>query len=159
MNVRDYMGERGETIFRVHMTDFCGNQFPYFSVRFLGEKCPTFDYLVELISPDGQDMARYFLVQVKATGSKSSKSRLGASVSASDVRKMAACPMPTYVVGVDTRMERAYIVAVHSPLNRSIRAIPRRHRLNSANLKKLWHEINQYWESFDASVKTSKFTF
>jgi hypothetical protein len=45
--------------------DFCGNPDPYFDVHPLGEKCPTFDYLVELVNAG--DSVPYFLAQVKST--------------------------------------------------------------------------------------------
>ncbi len=45
--------------------DFCGNPDPYFDVHPLGEKCPTFDYLVELVNVSNS--VPYFLPQVKST--------------------------------------------------------------------------------------------
>ncbi|GEM_PF-641860 len=49
MAARDLIGKRGEAMVTARLTDFCGNPYPYFDVHPLGEKCPTFDYLVELI--------------------------------------------------------------------------------------------------------------
>ena len=46
---RDYIGKRGEAIATAALLDFCGNPEPYFDPHFLGEKCPTYDFLVELL--------------------------------------------------------------------------------------------------------------
>jgi hypothetical protein len=46
MSARDLIGKRGEAIVTARLMDFCGNPEPYFDVHPLGEKCPTFDYLV-----------------------------------------------------------------------------------------------------------------
>ena len=46
MATRDLIGKRGEAIVTARLMDFCGNLNPYFDVHPLGEKCPTFDYLV-----------------------------------------------------------------------------------------------------------------
>jgi hypothetical protein len=55
MGARDDIGIRGEIIFCNRITDFCGRSGPYFRPRFLGEKAPTCDFLVELAeaSKDG----------------------------------------------------------------------------------------------------------
>jgi len=50
MATRDLIGKRGEAIATARLMDFCGNPEPYFDVHPLGEKCPTFDYLVELVN-------------------------------------------------------------------------------------------------------------
>ena len=65
MATRDLIGKRGEAIVTARLMDFCGNPDPYFDVHPLGEKCPTFDYLVELESdaavrklrPDHRELA------------------------------------------------------------------------------------------------------
>jgi hypothetical protein len=47
MAARDRTGKRGEAIATARLMGFCGNHDPYFDVHPLGEKCPTFDHLVE----------------------------------------------------------------------------------------------------------------
>jgi hypothetical protein len=59
MATGDDIGGRGESIFYVLLTNFCGRSRPFFRPHFLGEKFATLDYLVELIDTD------------KATGSSS----------------------------------------------------------------------------------------
>lgn len=101
MATRDLIGKRGEAIAIARLMDFCGNPEPYFDVHPLGEKCPTFDYLVELINA-GQSVP-YFLAQVKSTqqGFTKNNRRLQVQVSADDIRRMVLCPLPTYLIGID----------------------------------------------------------
>src|SRR5438105_3883495 len=90
MGMRDLVGNRGQSLAHARLTEMCrSNGMPYFDAHFLGDKCPTFDFLVELI---GAGKSRpYFFVQVKATrdGFTTTKpQRLRVKVSKSDVRKM-----------------------------------------------------------------------
>ena len=66
MTVRDLIGKRGEAIVCAGLTDFCGRHLPYFDPHPLGEKCPTFDFLVELLGCRFLTR-RSFFAQVKAT--------------------------------------------------------------------------------------------
>ena len=63
----DDIGNRGEAVFRVRITDPYGpRKSPLFRAYHLGEKFPTLDFLIELVGlPTGR--VAYFFVQVKAT--------------------------------------------------------------------------------------------
>src|SRR5438132_12404809 len=106
MASRDLIGKRGEAIAIARLMDFCGNPDGYFHVHPLGEKCPTFDYLVELVNAG--DSVPYFLAQVKSTqkGLTKKGGRLFVQVDEEDVRRMVQCPFPTYLIGVDVRKEK-----------------------------------------------------
>jgi hypothetical protein len=109
MNTDD-IGDRGQCLFHLLMTALCrGRADPYFRPRFLGDKYPTFDYLVELVGHE----AFFFLVQVKATtlGYRNvrGESRLRIKVSKQDVDRMAVSPIPSYVVGIDEPRGVGYI--------------------------------------------------
>src|SRR6516165_7704437 len=116
MATRDFIGKRGEAIVIARLMDFCGNPDPYFDVHPLGEKCPTFDYLVELVNAG--DSVPYFLAQVKSTrrGFRGKKRRLLVQVHADDVRRMVRCPFP-YLIGVDEPNDRAYVVSVYGAIS------------------------------------------
>jgi hypothetical protein len=64
MNKRDYMGKRGEAIFRFLIPDWCDGK-PWFDDNFLGEKQPTKDFIVNLSEPTSGDAV--FYAQVNAT--------------------------------------------------------------------------------------------
>ena len=66
MPLSDDIGLRGEAIFIVRLTQSCGpSDEPLIRPHFLGEKCATLDYLVELMGE--QSSPGYFFVQVKTT--------------------------------------------------------------------------------------------
>src|SRR3954453_6407743 len=92
MATRDLIGKRGEAIATARLMDFCGNPEPYFDVHPLGEKCPTFDCLVELVNAG--DSVPCFLAQVNSTqqGFTKRRRRLLVQVDADDVRRMVQCP-------------------------------------------------------------------
>jgi len=157
MALGDLIGKRGESIVSMRLMDFCGNRVPYFDAHPLGEKCPTFDYLVELLNAGRS--APYFLAQVKATKKGYTKGKLDLQVQLkrADVQRMVRCPIPTYLIGVDEPAAMAYIVSVHGKLKGPISSIPTAYPLNCGNLKKLWEEVKAFWQSLDFSARTSVF--
>jgi hypothetical protein len=46
---KDDIGDRGQWQFSLMMTELCGRDEPIFRPRFLGDKYPTFDFIVELV--------------------------------------------------------------------------------------------------------------
>ena len=157
MAVRDLIGKRGESIVVTRLMDFCGRRFPYFDPHPLGEKCPTVDFLVELV--DAGRSAPYFLVQAKATQRSSTGGELPLKVRLGrpDVQRMIGCPIPTYLIGVDEQAEAAYIVSIHGNVKGSISSIPTRYPLNCQNLQSLWDEVRTFWQTLDPSARTSIF--
>jgi hypothetical protein len=152
MAARDLIGKRGEAIVCAGLTDFCGRSLPYFDPHPLGEKCPTFDYLVELLET-GHTPA-YFFVQVKATRqAQMRRAGLKVGVGADDVRRMVNCPVPTYVVGVDEPAGVAYLLSVHGRRRGPISSVPTTHPLTPANLKALWAEVRDHWKVLRAASK------
>jgi hypothetical protein len=153
MAAREMIGVRGEALVAACLTDFCGRTEPYFHPHPLGEKCPTFDFLVELLGV-GNKLA-YFLVQVKATqqGYTQREANLKQKVSAWDIRKMTGCPIPTYLLGVDEPAGLVYIVSVHGKRTTAIPSIPTAHRLDCRNLKRLWVEVRDHWATLRSAVK------
>ncbi len=157
---RDYIGKRGEAITSGALLEFCGNPLPYFDPHFLGDKCPTYDFLVELVGAGKSPP--YFLAQVKATkrGYTKGKAGLKVSVKAPDIQKIAVCPVPAYVIGIDEPGSKAFIVSVRGQPG-GISSIPTRHPLDCVNLKKLWDEVNHHWSTLKGvtTANTSVFTF
>ena len=159
MAARDLIGKRGESIVITRLMDGCGNPDPYFDPHPLGEKCPTFDYLVELVNA-GHSVP-YFFVQVKATrqGFTRKERRPIVQVDPADVRRMVQCPVPAYLIGADGPGEKAYVVSVHGRITGAIASMPSKYPLDRKNLKRLWDEVRAYWQTLDPSARTSVFTF
>jgi hypothetical protein len=153
--VSDDIGDRGHWLFGLLITALCpGRDEPYFRPRFLGDKYPTFDYVVELVGHE----AYFFFVQVKATtlGYRKGKGvlRLRVNVPRKDLARMAASPVPTYVVGIDEPQRRGYILSVNEP-RKGIGGLSTRHRLDCRNLRRLWQEVFNFWSSRDMTLRGS----
>jgi hypothetical protein len=159
MSPRDLSGKRGEFIASERLLDFCGNPLPYFDPHLLGEKFPTYDLLVELTG--GRGSRPYFLAQVKSTrsGGKRGMTNLKVRLEFKDVRAMLACPIPTYLIGVDEKAEVAYIVSIHGKIEGGISSIPTTYPLDRGNLRILRDEVRAYWKTLAVSStsKTSAF--
>lgn len=158
MAVRDVTGKRGESLVVLRLTNRCGNPAPYFDPHPLGEKCATYDYLVELVTP--HDRVPYFFAQVKTTrrGRTKRARRLRTPVDAADVRRMGLCPVPTYVFSVDEVAEEVYIVGIRGRQTGAIASIPSGFPLDCDNLKRLYDEVTAYWLTLDPAAKTSAFS-
>ena len=131
---------------------------PYFLPHYLGEKCETFDFLVELV--DAGETTPFFFAQVKATRRKFTRAqtpRLPIKVLEKDIRRMAAFPAPTYVIGVHEDEERAFVVSVHGTMSNAIHSITTGHELSCETLKRLWDEVRGFWRSREMKRTTSLF--
>jgi hypothetical protein len=137
------------------MTALCEREDPYFRPRFLGDKCPTFDYLVELVDYP----AYYFFVQVKGTtlGFTQDSTRLKVQVSQEDINRMVACPAPTYVVGIDVQsVGVGFLLSVNEP-REHVASLTTQFRIDCASLRKLRDEVYTYWSSRNMSLTGSQF--
>jgi hypothetical protein len=151
----DDIGERGQWLFALLITELCGRDTPSFRPRFLGEKFPTFDCIVEL----ADHPAYYFFVQVKATSQGYTRDpiRLKIQVSQEDVDRMVACPAPTYVVGVDaTTKGLGFLLSVNEP-RPQVAGLTREFRIECATLKGLYDEVYTYWSARDMTLPGSRF--
>ncbi len=161
MGITDFIGGRGEAIAFARLTRICRTdvELPYFWPHYLGEKAQTFDFLVELI--DADEKTPFFFIQVKTTQKEFTKSqtppRLRVEVSEHDVRRIVAYPAPTYVVGVHTEEERAFIVSIHGDMSEAISSITTAHELTCETLRRLWDEVRAFWQGREISRLVSSF--
>ncbi len=153
----DDIGDRGHWLFGLLITELGPTRNrPYFRPRFLGDKYPTFDYLVELVGHEHY----FFFAQVKATrlGYRTGRGapRLRVNVSRGDVDRMVASPVPAYVVGVDESQRCGYVLSVNES-RKGIGGLSTKHRLDGGNLQRLWQEVFDFWSSRDMILKGSHF--
>jgi hypothetical protein len=140
------------------MTDWGpGRNEPYFRPQFLGDKYPTFDYLVELAGSN----AYCFFVQVKATRQGyrqgSGGRRLRVNVDREDVRRMVDSPIPAYLVGIDEPQKVGYLLSMNEPRRSGLGGLPTRHLLDVGNLERLWQEVWNFWASRNMVLAGSHF--
>ena len=114
---------------------------------------------MELI--DASETTPFFFLQVKTTRKDYPKTqsppRLRVEVSEKDIRRMAAYPAPTYVIGVHEDEERAFIVSVHGEMSQAIPSITTAHELTSSTLRQLWNEVREFWRSREMTQPASSF--
>jgi hypothetical protein len=156
MNADD-IGDRGQCLFHLLITELChGRPDPYFRPRFLGDKYPTFDYLVELVGHE----AYFFFVQVKTTtlgyARVRGEARLRIKVSKQEGDRMALSPIPSYVIGIDEPQGLAYIHSVNEPA-KAIGSLTTRNRVGCESLRRLWQEVHSFWSSRDMILRGSSF--
>lgn len=152
---KDDIGDRGQWMFSLLMTEPCGRDEPYFRPRFLGDKYPTFDFILELVDRPEY----YFFVQVKTTTqgyTRAPRVRLKVHVSQQDVDRMVACPAPSYVVGIDMNSGAGYIVSINEPRDH-MPTLPTTFKIDCAALATLANEVHQYWASRDMVLAGSHF--
>ncbi len=158
----DFIGGRGEAIAFARLARICRTDadLPYFWPHYLGEKCETFDFLVELM--DAGETTPFFFVQVKSTRKQLTRSqrppRLRVEVAEKDIRRMLSFPAPTYVIGVQEVLERAFIISVHGAMSEAIPSITTAHELTCDTLRRLWDEVRGFWQGRDMTRSTSSFT-
>jgi len=157
--LRDTIGQRGEALFYVILTKLYGRARPLFKPQFLGDKWPTVDFIVELIDYS-IEVVPYFFVQVKTTqqGYTKRNRRLKIRVSASDARRLASFPAPTYVVGIDEVNEVAYITSVSGRPRHGLKSLSTQFPINEQTQNALYEEVEQFWRDFSQSGATSRFT-
>lgn len=154
----DDVGDRGQSRFVLMMTELpTGRKEPYFRPHFLGDKYPTFDYLVELVGEEPY----FFFVQVRCTRQGYRKGagvqRLRVNVSKEDVQRMVASPVPAYVVGIDDLQGDGYLLSVNEPRHAGFGGLPAKHLLNWENMQRLWEEVQAFWASRDMMLTSSYF--
>jgi Domain of unknown function (DUF4365) len=145
---REIIGERGEAIFRVLITRRHPTRGYLFDhPRFLGDKKRTIDFHVELFHDD--TLIPFFFVQVKSTseGYTNRENRLKIQVNEVDMRRLAAYPAPTYIVGIDEPNEQGYIISANGESRSGISSICTSYPLNSEVLALLWDEVFAYWSA------------
>jgi hypothetical protein len=156
----DIIGERGEALFRVAITKWCGGK-QWLRAVFLGEKEEGLDFEVALI---GSTVFRAICyVQVKATASPGRYSgtgnsrRLTVRLTSADAKKLGRMKLPAYVVGIDVISGAAYIRHVPAGAKRGFRGISCRRRLNCAAIRRLWNEVEDFWNSRPKGLEASGF--
>lgn len=137
------IGDRGENIFELAITDYRQFRYPLFKPAFLGDKWPNIDYYVELAGV--HNASPFFLAQVKSTAADIAGESL--SIQAPKVKcvNLYRIPGPTYLVGVHEPTSRAFIMSLHTTPQHGVYNIPLRFELHPDNLRLLHQEVADFW--------------
>ena len=152
---REDIGERGQWLFSLLVTDPCGREDPFFRPRFLGPQYPTFDYIVEVVDQPSY----FFFVQVKGTtlGYTAQERRLRVQVTQDDIDRMVACPAPAYVVGIDVNaIGVGFLLSVNEPRD-NVASLTTRFQIDCGALEQLRDEVIAFWSSRNMTLTGSRF--
>lgn len=157
MNSANAIGDRGEAIFHAVMTRFHG-QLPLFRVSHLGEKWPLVDFVCELEGP-WKRQRPFFLAQVKATqgGFTKNGQRLKVRIAAERALALSAYKAPVYLVGVDEKSERAFVVGAAGRRISGLTSLHCGGELNTAGRRALWDEVRRYWTNMPRQTGWTNF--
>ena len=150
------LGERGEKIAYLALTDYAGGKKPLIRPAFLGEKWPTLDYYAELADDGKQTPVALFSVKTTGKGINKATKSLPIKLTKDDAARLALLPIPAYVIGVCESTERVFVRAVAKG-GKGIAAIPIRYELKEKNLKALHAEIAAHWKANTPNHPQSKF--
>jgi hypothetical protein len=144
--LKDVLGERGEKIAYLALTDYAGGKKPLMRPAFLGQKWPTIDYYAELEGDNKQTPVALFQVKTTGKGVDKAKKSLPIQLKKSDARRLARIPLPAYVIGVCETTRRVFVRAIAKG-DKGIAAIPLKYELTPAALKALHKEITAHWKA------------
>ncbi|MEA5567091.1 DUF4365 domain-containing protein [Anabaena sp. UHCC 0399] len=155
--MRDALGERGEALFKLLITEFHSDAGPIFKPQFLGDKWQYIDFIVELVGTGSY--IPYFFVQVKTTrkGYTKKLNRLKIQVKEQSVIGLASYPAPTYIVGIDEINETGYIVSANGENLKSLSSLSTNFLINKQNRQILWNEVNNFWTQCKPKNLASQF--
>jgi hypothetical protein len=144
--LRDVIGERGENIVELCLTDYEHFAKALFKPTHLGDKWPAVDYYVELTTIPNK--RPFFFLQAKSTAAKAPIKSLRISSTRRDVEHLLQIPGPTYIIGVHEPSKRVFVRSVHEGIAvKAITTIPVAYELTSRNLKVLHDEVLRFWSN------------
>lgn len=83
--------------------------------------------------------------------------RLLVQVDQADIDRMVACPVPTYVVGIDVNADRlGYLLSVNEPRD-NVASLTTRFPINSGLLEQLRDEVIAFWSVRHMPLTGSRF--
>jgi hypothetical protein len=71
---------------------------------------------------------------------------LKVAITSGQLQRLSAYPAPTYVIGIDERSERGYIVSAHGEWTTGFSSMCTTHPLTSDVLAALHAEVERYWQ-------------
>ena len=162
MNMKDLIADRGESIFKVLITDWCRNNanLPWFSEAvFLGQKHQTTDFMVELYGA-GATFSMFY-VQVKATRSPDTGDGAGTEADVGVRRGTKSNASRTWntrrTLSGSTLIQKGYIKAITPAMTSGFRGISTNAEITCATLKQLWAEVYAFWSTMSGRILNTNF--
>ena len=157
---RDQIGDVGELVTALALSRPVMGRFrrPLCRPTRLGAKYPAADFLVDALSPDSRS-AGFFFVQVKSTNKPGSPARLPLTANAAKLATLSRMPVPTYVIGVNVKVEEAFIAAAFGPRQVRPHSITKRFPLSADTvIVDLYREVLTHWTTRSRRPTKTRFT-
>jgi hypothetical protein len=158
-NERNRIGKRAENIFSVLIGKYVTNKNCHLlNPEFLGDKYPSVDFIVDLEQYDKSKA--FFFVSVRATrnGYTQAENKLKVQFPKDDLDELKKMPVPTYLVGIDEKDEKGYILSVNGLIEQNVSSLSTQHPIDEQNIEFLWSEVKDYWDNSNELAKfISKF--
>jgi hypothetical protein len=156
LRLQDVIGNRGEKLVELCLTDYATFDAPLFRLSHLGEKWPAIDFYVELTT--SRDSRPFFLVQTKSTTHNTTRRSLRISSTKHDIEQLLQIPAPTYLLGVHEPTRRVFVRSVHEGLTtKAITSISLANELTTPNLQRLHDEVALFWRTGRHKPRRSNF--
>jgi hypothetical protein len=151
------VGDRGEMLFKLAISEYSMFPRPLFRPGFLGEKWPAIDFYIELLGVKSR--TPFFFVQVKSTATAIPVGATDLEVSLPPKKRdfLFRVPGPTYLAGVHEPSKRTFILSINAQAPQGVYKIPLQHELTPANLQILYEEVKAFWKSHTYKPQNSHF--
>jgi hypothetical protein len=135
-------------------------QRPLFRPKRLGDKYPVVDLIVDL-NLANQEYAGFFLAQVKATSkAKKTSPHLRLTIDLKKYNALAGVPIPTFLIGVDARREKAFVIAVARHRSQRISKIPKDNDLDNEEVRvRIYKYVREFWRNHRPLLLRAKSEF
>jgi hypothetical protein len=157
---QDQIGDLGELLAAAALSRPVGGRFnrPLFRATALGGKYPTADFLVDLLAPNGS-ASGFFLAQIKATAAETdSRKRLPITIPIRKFNALVRLPVPTFLIGVDLRSERSYLVAAARKRQRPVSGAAKVYCLSDDSVRiDLYKEVQSFWNAAKRIPRQTRF--
>jgi hypothetical protein len=158
---KNLSGDMGENLVAVDFSRPVKGRYkrPLFRPKFLGDKYPTIDLIIDVLAPDSETRLGFFFVQIKAIqGCALSAPRLPIKVPQLKFNDLVDIQAPTYLVGVDIDSETTYLVGAYGRRSLGVSSISKNFKLKDDNVRiDLYKEVLEYWKVNSPTVKSKKF--
>jgi len=147
-NERNRIGKRAENIFSVLIGKYISNKDCHLLYpEFLGDKYPSVDFIVDLEKYDKSKA--FFFVSVRSTrnGYSQKEHNLKVQFPKDDLDELKKMPVPTYLVGIDEKDEKGFILSVQGINEPNLSSLTTQFPINEQNIEILWSEVKSYWDS------------
>lgn len=155
------IGNLGENFFSIAISRKTSQGY-LFRPTFTGDKWPTIDFYVEIVSKKTGYFA-FFQVKTTTKRLRAKSQRVVINVPKNKINKLAQHLAPTYLVCVhlnsaEPKNSKAYIKTIRGSYKKAISSVATTNELNKQNLLILKREIKEFWKQSNTKQNKIKYS-